>query len=364
MSKPTLLDTRRSAAPTTLALNRRPAHFASGVGIFREDSLADGCDLIETGAVWRDIERPETDTDGVLVPTLRPLHVIPALHIQLLGGFRLTAAHLPVPPLDSPRLQALLAYLVLHRTVPHARAYLAFQLWPDTTEPQAHANLRTLLHRLRHALPDAGQFLHVDAQAVQWRADAPATLDVADFERALAEAQEAEPHGDQPTLRRALAHAVERYRGDLLPGWYDDWVLRERERLLQRFLTALEQLILLLEQAGEYAAAIGHAQQLLRHDPLHEAAYQQLMRLHALSGNRARALRVYQTCATILERELGVAPSPATGAVYAQLLRGNLLLAPPAPPTASVPQRPGDRNHVGFLGRRCHGRAGCTRGRI
>ena len=93
--------------------------------------------------------------------------MIPTLHIQLLGGFHLTFDATPVTTLDSPRLQALLAYLLVHRTAPHARAHLAFQLWPDTTEAQAHANLRTLLHRLRHALPDAGQFLHVDAQAVQ-----------------------------------------------------------------------------------------------------------------------------------------------------------------------------------------------------
>jgi DNA-binding SARP family transcriptional activator len=363
MSNPTVLDPRRSAAPTTLALDLRPAHFVSGASILPEGALADGCDLIAAGAGLRAVARPAPDPDGVLVPALSPLPVIPVLHIQLLGSFRLSADHTPVPALASPRLQALLAYLLLHRAAPHARAHLAFQLWPDTTEPQAHANLRTLLHRLRQALPHADHFLHADAQAVQWRADAPATLDVAAFERALAEAQEAEQHSDQPTLRHALVHAVEGYRGDLLPGWYDDWVLVERERLLQRFLTALEQLILLLEQAGEYAAAIGYAQQLLRHDLLHEAAYQHLMRLHALSGNRASALRVYHTCVTVLERELGVAPGPATSAIYAQLLRGNLLAAPPVPPTAQVGQRPADRNHVGTLGRRCHGRASCIRGR-
>src|SRR6058998_2827016 len=128
----------------------------------------------------------------------------PTLHIQLLGGFRLTTHDAPVTTLDSPRLQALLAYLLLHRAAPHARAHLAFQLWPDTTETQAHANLRTLLHRLRYSLPDADEFVHVDAQTVQWRADAPATLDVADFERALTDADAAEQHGDQPTLRRLL----------------------------------------------------------------------------------------------------------------------------------------------------------------
>src|SRR5436190_15453718 len=120
----------------------------------------------------------------------------PTLHIQLLGRFRLTADDAPGPPLDSPRLQALLAYLLLQRDAPHARAHLAFQLWPDTTEAQAHANLRTLLHRLRQALPDSDRFLHIDAQTVQWRGAAPATLDVADVERALAQAATVEQVGN------------------------------------------------------------------------------------------------------------------------------------------------------------------------
>src|SRR5688500_3361863 len=90
-----------------------------------------------------------------------------ALHIQLMGGFRLVSDAAPLTTLDVPRLQALLAYLVLHRTTPHARPHLAFRLWPDTTEAQARTNLRTLLHRLRQALPDSDQFLHIDAQTVQ-----------------------------------------------------------------------------------------------------------------------------------------------------------------------------------------------------
>src|SRR5258707_9968149 len=262
----------------------------------------------------------------------------PTLHIQLLGRFRLTADDAPVTTLDSPRLQALLAYLLLQRTAPHARAHLAFQLWPDTTEAQAHANLRTLLHRFRHALPHADQFLHVDAQTVQWRADAPATLDVANFERALAQAEAAGRAGDQATMRAALMDVAERYRGDLLPGWYDDWVLVERERLRQVFLAALERLVLLLEQQQDYGAAINYAQRLLRHDPLHETTYQHLMRLHALSGDRASAVRVYRTCATVLERELGAEPSPATHAAYQPLRQRE----PQPPPPANPPTPPAD----------------------
>jgi len=279
----------------------------------------------------------------------------PTLHIQLLGGFRLTFDATPITTLDSPRLQALLAYLLLHRAAPHARAHLAFRLWPDTTEAQAHANLRTLLHRFRHTLPNADRFLHVDAQTVQWRSDARFTLDVAEVERALAQAEAAERTGDHGMLRRAFERAVALYQGDLLPGCYDDWVLLERERLRQAFLAGLERLILLLEQVGEYAAAIGHAQQLVRHDPLHEATYQHLMRLHALSGDRASAVRVYHTCVTILERELGVEPSPATHDAYERLRHIEAQPAPPASRPSS--QAEGNRRHnlpialTSFIGR-------------
>jgi len=256
--------------------------------------------------------------------------VIPTLHIQLLGGFQLSLDITPITTLDSPRLQALLAYLLLQRTAPHARAHLAFQLWPDTTEAQAQANLRTLLHRFRHALPHADQFLHIDTQTVQWRMDAPYTLDVADVDRALAQAAAAERAGDQAAVCAALRDAAEQYRGDLLPGWYDDWVLVERERLRQTFLVGLEKLVVLLEQAEEYVAGIGYAQRLLRHDPLHEAAYQHLMRLHARSGDRASVVRAYHTCVTVLARELSVEPSPATTEIYGQLRHMETQSPPPA----------------------------------
>ncbi|HEU5103410.1 MAG TPA: BTAD domain-containing putative transcriptional regulator [Roseiflexaceae bacterium] len=280
--------------------------------------------------------------------------MIPTLYIQLLGGFRLRFDDRPVTALDLPRQQALLAYLVLHRAAPHARPHLAFRFWPDTTDAQARSNLRTLLQRLRQALPHADQFLHIDAQTVQWRTDAPWTLDVMDFEHALALADQAE-HRENPTaLRRAVAEAVERYHGDLLPAWYDDWVLLERERLRQLFLTALERLMMLLEREQDYPAAISYAQRLLRHDPLHEVTYQHLMRLHGLSGDRASALRVYHTCATVLERELAVEPSPTTRDVYERLLH---MEAPPAAASARPTPLSSPRLHnlpsalASFIGR-------------
>ncbi|HEU5099276.1 MAG TPA: BTAD domain-containing putative transcriptional regulator [Roseiflexaceae bacterium] len=260
--------------------------------------------------------------------------MVATLHIQLLGGFDLRFDNAPITTLDQQRLQALLAHLLLHRNTPSPRQHLAFLLWPDSTEAQARANLRHLLHHLRQALPDADRFLYTDAQVLQWRQDAAFTLDVIAFEHALAQADQAERRGDQAALRIALIDAIDCYRGDLLPGWYDDWVLLERERLRQTYLATLERLVVLLEQAGEHAVAIGYAQQLLRHDPLHETSYQHLMRLYALSGDRASAVRVYQTCAAVLERELGVEPSPATREAYERLLHLEVPVERPLTPAA------------------------------
>ena len=100
------------------------------------------------------------------------------------------------------------------------------------------------------------------------------------------------------------------YGGELLPGCYDDWLLAERDRLAQAYGPALEQLAALYEEGRDYRQAIGHAQALLRHDPLHEPAYALLMRLHALNDDRAAALHTYHTCATVLRRELDVEPGP------------------------------------------------------
>src|SRR5262249_8602672 len=130
-------------------------------------------------------------------------------------------------------------------------------LWPDSTEAQARANLRKLLHQLHRSLPAADRFLYVDAQTVQWQPDAPFTLDVADFESAIARADRA---SDPVAEQQALREAVERYHGDLLPGCYDEWLLSERERLRQLFLSRLERLIGSLERARDYGAAIGYAQ--------------------------------------------------------------------------------------------------------
>lgn len=238
------------------------------------------------------------------------------LTLHLLGDFRLACEGMTVMNIDLPRQQSLLAYLVLHRHAPQARSRLAYLFWPDSTDDQARTNLRNLLFKLREAIPGVDQLLHIDRYTLQWRSNAPWTLDVLEFERAVARADQAEQEEDHTALRLALEQAVELYRGDLLPVCYDEWILPTRDRLYQLFLGALERLLRLLDQEGSYQEAIHVAQRLLRLDSLHEEAYCHLMRLYIASGNRAAALRTYRTCVTVLERELATEPSTATRKVY------------------------------------------------
>jgi DNA-binding SARP family transcriptional activator len=229
-----------------------------------------------------------------------------ALHARLLGPMDLRLGEQQLPPLDSARAESLLAYLLLHRDAPQPRQRLAFLLWPGSTEGQAQTNLRKVLHNLRRALPSADRLIETGPRTLRWRADAPLWLDVEQFERALAEGR--------------LEEAVETYAGELLEGRYDEWLVDERERLAALYLEALEGLARQYESRRRWPEAIRWVERLVAHDPLREESSRLLMRYCHASGDRARAVRAYHVCATTLERELGIEPSPETRAFYESLV--------------------------------------------
>jgi DNA-binding SARP family transcriptional activator len=234
----------------------------------------------------------------------------PTLHIRLLGEFNLNYDGTPLTTISTPRLQSLLTYLILHRNAPQARSHVAFCLWPDLSEARARANLRRQLHQLQHALPHADQFLSVEVNTIQWQTHSSFSLDVAEFEDAVSHAHS----------RMELQYAVELYGGDLVPGCYDDWIASERERLKQILIEVLERLLQLGTEEHDYRAAIGSAQRLLQIDPVREEVYRRLINLHTLNDDRAAALRAYHTCVSMLRRELGVEPGPATREAYERVL--------------------------------------------
>jgi len=246
---------------------------------------------------------------------------MPTFHLRLLGDFSLLYNDQQVTNLNTTRLRSLLTYLVLHRDVPQQRQHLAFLFWPDATEAQARNNLRQLLHQLRQAFPDVEHFLSADAHMLHWHPVTPCYLDVAAFEQTLTLADAATRRNDQHALQDALEQADSLYRGELLPGCYDEWILPERDRLRQQHLQVLEHLLRLFEGRSDHVTAIRYAQRLLAFDPLSEDLSRRLMRLFALNNDRASALRVYHTCVTTLQREMGVDPDPATRETYERLMQ-------------------------------------------
>lgn len=231
------------------------------------------------------------------------------VRIRLLGTFSVEVEGRPVSTLDAARLQSLLAFLLLERGVPRPRRRLAASFWPDSTDEQSQTNLRTLVHRLRRALPAADRFLQVGHGYLLWRDDPLCVVDVEQFEGAA----------DEKACVAELEYAIGLYRGDLLPGCYDDWIEPERHRLRRLYARTLDRLVDLHEAGGRYAAALEYARHRIEHDPLHEEGHRRSMRLHALMGDRAGALRAYRACEATLRDELGTAPDALTRDVYLRL---------------------------------------------
>jgi DNA-binding SARP family transcriptional activator len=237
------------------------------------------------------------------------------LEVRLLGEATVKLDGNRLAGFDSPRLQRLLAQLSLDEGG-RDRARLAFELWTDSTESQARANLRKLLHDLRRALPDAERLVEMGHQSIRWRTGAPVSVDLVEVRAALA-------RGD-------LAGAAQHYGGDLLPACYDDWVIAERERLRAQAVDVLLRLGKEASSSGGDDSAAAFARRALAIDSVCEPAYRLLMLAKARSGDRAEALRAYHRCVEVLDRELGVEPHDATRAAYESLHA-------PTPSTAQAP---------------------------
>ena len=238
------------------------------------------------------------------------------LDVRLLGSFSISSGGAPLK-LPSARARELLSYVLVNRIRPQ-RAHLAYLLWPRSSERQARTNLRRVLHQLRSSAPGIEAAFDVDGQRIGVRPDAIVRLDVTAFEEVLAAADAAEQRGEHEVVYRALQRGIHIYRGDLFPGCYADWIQDERERLRAAYHRMLVQLVDLLERRGQPDRAIEYGERIVRSEPLDEAAYRRLMRLHLRAGQRTHALSVFQTCAHVLERELSVEPSLDTLALKEQ----------------------------------------------
>jgi DNA-binding SARP family transcriptional activator/pimeloyl-ACP methyl ester carboxylesterase len=253
------------------------------------------------------------------------------LRLNLLGGFEVRLEPgLPVT-FRTQKAQALLAYLALPPGRAHLRDKLAALLWGAMRDEQARASLRQALYEIRKSLGDAAGAIRIEGQTVSLDPTA-VELDVATFTRLAAE--------DAPT---ALEEAALYYRGDLLEGFsvdeepFEAWLMEERERLRELAVEALAKGLAHQRKAGALASAVLTARQLLKIDPLQETVHRTLMRLHGQLGQRAAALRQYQQCVTVLQRELGVEPELETKQLYQEILGQRAIVTGPLAGTTARP---------------------------
>lgn len=218
------------------------------------------------------------------------------LTLRLLGGFSVVPSSERLA--SSARLQALLAYLVIHHPRPVPRSEIAGAFFPDATDEQARTYVRKLLAQLREASPELAGALSTDEPSLAWRTGQAPRSDLADFLAAI--------------RANDVEAAVAAYAGDLLPNCAEEWLLFERERLREQYAAALERLIARRESERNFGDALRLARRLLALDPIAEPAHCLVMRYCALSGDRAGVARAFRACENTLRTELGIAPSAAT----------------------------------------------------
>ncbi len=254
-----------------------------------------------------------------------------SLYVKLLGGFEVRdGSDAPVGPLRR-QAQAVLAVLALNPGVALSRDKLTALLWSDRGDSQARSSLRHVLTDLRKALADFDpppliadrETVRIDSNAVE--------VDAVTFEHLI----------DDGTPE-SLQHAAALYQGEFLDGLgahdavFEEWVRDERARLHDCARAAVSRLLEYRMAAGDSDDALATAKRLLGLDPTHEGAHRALMRIHTDKGDRALALKQYQTCREVLARELDVAPEAETQALHEELRGGG---PAPAPATSDEPSR-------------------------
>jgi DNA-binding SARP family transcriptional activator len=180
-----------------------------------------------------------------------------------------------------------------------SRRHAAGTLWPCVDDERAAGNLRSALWRLRGADIDV---LHADKCLLYL--DPEASVDITQLSRWATRVINGSANSSDLGTRELHPEAVH-----LLPGWYDEWVIFERERLRQRLLHAMESLVRQQISRGLLADAIEVATTAVGVEPLRESAQRVLIEAHLAEGNLVEARRAYIAYHEMLAAELGVSPS-------------------------------------------------------
>jgi predicted ATPase/DNA-binding SARP family transcriptional activator len=238
------------------------------------------------------------------------------LEVRLLGAFEVKQDDKPVL-ISSRPAQSLFAYLILNAGTAHRREKLAGLLWPDSTEENARDYLRHGLWRLRKAIEKKSSknvenlYILTDDISVSFNPEALYLLDTATIEDIEAERVSTDN----------LMDALSLYEGELLPGFYDEWVVLEREHLRAVFEQKMECLLEHLREETRWSDILEWGERWISLGQKPEAAYRFLMRAHAARGDMSKVANTFERCTKSLG-EYGVEPSEQTRILYESLKSG------------------------------------------
>ena len=237
--------------------------------------------------------------------------------------------------IERQKTMALLVYLIVAKQR-HSRDELATLLWPEYDQKHARANLRRCLSELRQIF--GKEFIRSDQENLNIAPEGRPWTDAIVFRELLAACGK-HGHPDSKVCSKCiplLSEAVDLYQNDFLFGFslrdspeFDRWQYDQAERLRGELGSALERLVLTLEDQGDCNLSLRYARKWLTLDPLHEPAHRTVMKLFARRGQLAAAIRQYRECARILDAELGMEPEQETSALY-RAIREKRLIPPDA----------------------------------
>jgi DNA-binding SARP family transcriptional activator len=214
--------------------------------------------------------------------------------LTLLDGFGLVCDGEPVAlPMTAQRV---LAFVALHDRPLH-RLHVAGSIWLDSPEERTYASLRSALWRLHR---NGRRLVATDGQRLALGRDVEVDLHESE---ALARRALDESDGDALDIDASALSA------DLLPDWYEDWVLMARERYRQVRLRALDVLCDRLIRANRLGEALEAGLVAVAGEPLRESAHRAVVRVHVAEGNVGEAIRQYRLCRRLLNEQLGIEPS-------------------------------------------------------
>ncbi|MBI4328337.1 MAG: winged helix-turn-helix domain-containing protein [Chloroflexi bacterium] len=253
------------------------------------------------------------------------------LTVHTLGSLRLQQGTGTLRWEQWPRRRgaALFKMLLTRRGNAVHRETLLEALWPEMPLEHGLQSLKVLVHALRRYLEPnldprkPSRFIATEGECYRLLLGPHLWVDVDQFEGQIQEGHRALDEGRTAQALHSYQAAAYLYRGDYLEeDPYADWVALERERLRELYLSLLVGMASLYASTQNYSQAIATCRQALGVDSCRESVHRALMGYLWAAGQRTEALRQYQSCSAILQRELGVAPLPKTIQLYQAILQG------------------------------------------